>query len=108
MTVVFLAMQYVGSAHAISGVAQGSVSYTLALIVIAVFSVIYVAIGGAHSVVLTDAIQAVVLLITIAAAAAVALIPTGGLAGLFHRVIDLNPSSWPGRAPPASIRIRSG
>ncbi|MDK2924477.1 MAG: sodium/pantothenate symporter [Bacillota bacterium] len=90
MTVVFLAMQYVGSAHAISGVAQGAVSYSVAPLMIAVFSLIYVAVGGAHSVVLTDAIQAVVLLITIVAAAAVALIPTGGLPGLFQKVADLN------------------
>ncbi|MDK2784386.1 MAG: sodium/pantothenate symporter [Bacillota bacterium] len=85
MTVVFLAMQYVGSAHAISGVAQGAVSYSVALLMIAVFSLIYVAVGGAHSVVLTDAIQAVVLLITIVAAAAVALIPTGGCPVSFRK-----------------------
>lgn len=91
MTVVFLAMQYVGSARAISGVSGEQISYLFALVVIAVFSLIYVITGGAKSVVLTDAIQAIILLSGIVIAAYIAIVPVGGISALFSKIAETAP-----------------
>lgn len=91
MTTVFLAMQYVGSARAISVVSRSSVSYLAALLVIAAFSLLYVVVGGAKSVVLTDAVQAVILIVGIVIAASIAIIPAGGIPALFKKVAQIDP-----------------
>ncbi len=65
MTMVFLAMQYVGNARALAVVSGNVVSYEIALLVSVIFSLLYVIIGGAGGMVLIDAIQAVVLMIGI-------------------------------------------
>lgn len=92
MTVVFLAMQYVGSARAIEILSRGEVPYIIGLLIIAFFSMLYVIIGGAGSVVLTDAVQAVVLIGGIILAAFIALVPSGGISGLFKKIIETNPA----------------
>ena len=61
MTMVFLSMQYVGNARAMSIVSGNAISYTAAIIVSILFSLMYVLIGGAGGVVLLDAIQAIIL-----------------------------------------------
>ena len=60
MTMVFFSMQYVGNARAMSIVSGNAISYTAAIIVSILFSLMYVLIGGAGGVVLLDAIQAVI------------------------------------------------
>lgn len=65
MTMVFLAMQYVGNARALAVVSGNVVSYEIALLISVIFSLLYVLIGGSGGVVLIDAIQAVVLMIGI-------------------------------------------
>ena len=65
MTMVFLAMQYVGNARALAVVSGNVVSYEIALLISVIFSLLYVLIGGAGGMVLIDAIQAVVLMIGI-------------------------------------------
>lgn len=52
MTMVFLAMQYVGNARALEVVSGGFISYEFAIVVSVVFSLLYVLIGGASGVVL--------------------------------------------------------
>jgi len=91
MTVVFLAMQYVGSARAISILSNNEVPYIVALLVIAGFSLFYVLIGGAKSVVLTDAVQAIILLSGIVIAACIATIPAGGIGNLFKSIAETEP-----------------
>ena len=58
MTMIFLAMQYVGNARAMSVVSSGAISYNAAILVSVAFSLLYVLIGGAGGVVLLDAVQA--------------------------------------------------
>lgn len=65
MTMVFLAMQYVGNARALAVVSGNVVSYEISLLISVIFSLLYVLIGGAGGMVLIDAIQAVVLMIGI-------------------------------------------
>lgn len=91
MTMVFLAMQYVGNARAMSIVSGEAISYPAAILVSVAFSLFYVLIGGAGGVVLLDAIQAVILLIGIVIAAWIALVPAGGIQSLFTQVIDRMP-----------------
>jgi SSS family solute:Na+ symporter len=92
MTIVFLAMQYVGSARAISVLSRNEVSYTTVLIIIAAFSLLYVVVGGAKSVVLTDAVQAVILIIGIVIAAYIAIVPAGGIVNLFKTIENTKPA----------------
>lgn len=91
MTMVFLAMQYVGNARAMSIVSGEAISYPAAILVSVLFSLFYVLIGGAGGVVLLDAIQAVILLIGIVIAAWIALGPVGGIQSLFTQVADQMP-----------------
>lgn len=91
MTVVFLAMQYVGSARAIDIVSRGEIPYMAALLIIAAFSFLYVVIGGARSVVLTDAIQAVILIVGTIIAAYIAIKPAGGVVNLFKEIAQTKP-----------------
>ncbi|QBD84563.1 sodium:solute symporter family protein [Clostridium tetani] len=91
MTIVFLSMQYVGNARAISVISGGMISYKSAILVSAIFSLLYVVIGGASSVVLIDAIQAVILLVGMVLAAAVAIVPAGGVENLFKTAIETTP-----------------
>ncbi|MCH4208075.1 MAG: sodium:solute symporter family protein [Solobacterium sp.] len=92
MTMVFLAMQYVGNARAISVVSNGVISYNVAIIINVLFSLAYVLIGGAGGVVMLDAIQAVILIVGIVVAAIVALVPTGGIVNLFTQIKDIDPT----------------
>lgn len=91
MTMVFLAMQYVGNARAMNIVSGNAISYELAIIVSIVFSLLYVLIGGAGGVVLLDAVQAVILLVGIVVAAWIAIGPAGGITELFTRVAETAP-----------------
>ncbi len=85
MTMVFLSMQYVGNARAMSIVSGNAISYTAAIIVSILFSLMYVLIGGVGGVVLLDAIQAVILMVGIVLAAWIAIAPVGGIKELFYR-----------------------
>lgn len=91
MTMVFLAMQYVGNARAMSIVSGETISYEAAMILSIVFSLLYVLIGGAGGVVLLDAIQAIILLIGIVIAAWIAIGPLGGVSNLFTKIIETAP-----------------
>ena len=84
MTMVFLSMQYVGNARAMSIVSGNAISYTAAIIVSILFSLMYVLIGGAGGVVLLDAIQAVILMVGIVLAAWIAIAPVGGIKELYR------------------------
>lgn len=84
MTMIFLAMQYVGNATALSVVTGDILSYQTALLISVVFSLFYVMIGGAGGVVLLDAFQAIVLMLGIVLAAIIAIKPVGGIAQLFE------------------------
>ena len=59
MTMVFLAMQYVGNARALSIVSNNLVTYETAIIISVIFSLLYVVIGGASGVVMLDARKAI-------------------------------------------------
>jgi len=91
MTMVFLAMQYVGNARAMNIVSGDAISYPAAILISVAFSLLYVLIGGAGGVVLLDAIQAVILLVGIVVAAWIAISPVGGVQALFTQVIDRMP-----------------
>ena len=91
MTMIFLAMQYVGNARAMSVVSDGKISYQMAIMVSVVFSILFVLIGGAGGVVLLDAVQAIVLMAGILLAAWIALAPVGGIVELFKTTIKTNP-----------------
>lgn len=91
MTMVFLSMQYVGNARAMSIVSGNAISYTAAIIVSILFSLMYVLIGGAGGVVLLDAIQAVTLMVGIVLAAWIAIAPVGGIKELFTGIIAQAP-----------------
>ena len=84
MTMVFLAMQYVGNATALSVITGDLLNYKQALIISVVFSLLYVLIGGAGGVVLLDAFQAVILMVGIVIAAIIAVKPIGGVSELFR------------------------
>ncbi|MBC8587209.1 sodium:solute symporter family protein [Paratissierella segnis] len=91
MTMVFLAMQYVGNARAMQVITGNVVSYQVAIILCVLFSLAYVLIGGAGGVVLLDAIQAIVLMVGIVLAAYVAISPAGGIVNLFKTAIEKTP-----------------
>ena len=91
MTMVFLAMQYVGNARAMNIVSGDAISYPAAILISVVFSLLYVLIGGAGGVVLLDAVQAVILLVGIVVAAWIAIAPVGGIQALFTQIIDKMP-----------------
>lgn len=91
MTMVFLSMQYVGNARAMSIVSGDAISYAPAILVSVVFSLLYVLIGGAGGVVLLDAVQAIILLVGIVVAAWIALGPVGGIQELFTQVAQNAP-----------------
>jgi len=91
MTMVFLAMQYVGNARAMQIITGNAVSYEFAILLSVIFSLLYVLIGGAGGVILLDAIQAVVLMVGIVIAAYVAIVPAGGIVNLFQTAIEKTP-----------------
>lgn len=91
MTMVFLAMQYVGNARALSVVSGDIITYEMALVISVIFSLLYVLIGGAGGVVLIDAIQAIVLMVGIVIAAVIAIQPAGGIVNLFQTAADTMP-----------------
>ena len=91
MTMVFLAMQYVGNARAMNIVSGDAISYPAAILISVVFSLLYVLIGGAGGVVLLDAVQAVILLVGIVVAAWIAIAPVGGIQALFTQIIEKMP-----------------
>lgn len=91
MTMVFLAMQFVGNARAMSVVSYGIISYEFAIIVSIIFSLLYVLIGGAGGVIMLDAIQAVVLLTGMIVAAFIATVPVGGIEALFQKTMETAP-----------------
>lgn len=91
MTMVFLGMQYVGNARAISVLSGGLAPYEAAIVISVMFSLLYVVIGGASGVVLLDAIQAVILLVGIAVAGWIAVAPLGGIKELFESTIEAAP-----------------
>lgn len=91
MTVVFLAMQFVGNARAMSVVSGGIISYKIAILISVGFALLYVIIGGAGGVVMLDAIQAIVLLTGIVVAAIIALVPVGGIQSLFTETMQSAP-----------------
>lgn len=91
MTMVFLAMQYVGNARALAVVSGNVVSYEISLLISVIFSLLYVLIGGAGGMVLIDAIQAVVLMIGIVIAAVIAIQPAGGIVNLFQTAAETMP-----------------
>lgn len=77
MTMVFLSMQYVGNGRALQVVTGGLVPYNIAILIGVIFSLIYVAVGGASGVVLIDAVQAIVLMI--------------GIVNLFQTTLETQP-----------------
>lgn len=91
MTMVFLSMQYVGNARAMSAISGNAISYEGAILVSILFSLMYVLIGGAGGVVMLDAIQAVILMVGIVVAAWIAIVPAGGIQQLFTKVIETAP-----------------
>ncbi|MCL2602625.1 MAG: sodium:solute symporter family protein [Treponema sp.] len=92
MTMVFLAMQYVGTARALAVLSGGAVPYNIAILIPVIFSLLYVIIGGAKGIVLLDAIQAIILLTGILVAAWVALRPVGGIQALFQNTAESIPA----------------
>lgn len=86
MTMVFLAMQYVGNARALSIVTGELVPYETAILISVVFSLLYVVIGGASGIVVLDAVQAVILIVGVIVAAWCALGPVGGVPALFQSI----------------------
>ena len=91
MTMVFLAMQYVGNARALQVITGDLVSYEMAIVFMVIFSLLYVLIGGAGGVILLDAIQAIVLMAGIIIAAYIAIGPAGGIVQLFKTAITETP-----------------
>ena len=91
MTLIFLSMQYVGNATALSVITGDLLDYKLALIISVVFSLFYVLIGGAGGVVLLDAFQAIILMVGIVIAAFIAIHPFGGVIELFKVTKDSFP-----------------
>ncbi|MDU3153186.1 MAG: sodium:solute symporter family protein, partial [Anaerococcus hydrogenalis] len=91
MTLIFLSMQYVGNATALSVVTGDLLDYKVALIISVVFSLFYVLIGGAGGVVLLDAFQAIILMVGIIIAAFIAIHPFGGIVNLFQTTKDSFP-----------------
>lgn len=91
MTLIFLSMQYVGNATALSIITGDLLDYKLALLISVVFSLLYVLIGGAGGVVLLDAFQAIILMVGIVVAAIIAVKPFGGVAELFEATKNTAP-----------------
>lgn len=92
MTLVFLAMQYVGNARAMQVITGNVIPYEFALIIGVAFSLFYVMVGGAGGVALLDGIQAVILLAGMILAAIVVLQPVGGVDQLFLKVQEQDAS----------------
>lgn len=90
-TMVFLAMQFVGNATAISVITGDLIDYNMALMLTLVFALLYVIIGGAGGLVLLDSIQAVILMVGIVLAAYVAIKPLGGMVELFQQTASQAP-----------------
>lgn len=91
MTMVFLSMQYVGTARTLSIVTGGFVPYEAAIVISVVFSLLYVVVGGASGVVLLDAIQAILLMVGVLVAAWIAVGPIGGIPALFKATAESSP-----------------
>lgn len=92
MTLVFLAMQYVGNARAMQVITGNVIPYEAALVIGVLFSLFYVMVGGAGGVALLDGIQAIILLFGMILAAFVVLQPVGGISELFTKVKEVNPA----------------
>lgn len=91
MTLIFLSMQYVGNATALSVITGDLLDYKVALLISVIFSLLYVMIGGAGGVVLLDAFQAIILMVGIVVAAIIAVMPFGGVAELFEATRNTAP-----------------
>lgn len=92
--IAFLAMMYVGCAFAISTITGGLISYKVALVLIVVTTSIYTAVGGMRAVVITDAIQWILILITLVVAFAIIAgvgIPNAGMKTGFQVIIKTAP-----------------
>lgn len=89
----FLAMQFVGSAHAITGITEGHIPYAEALVLIIVVTGIYTAFGGMRAVVWTDFIQGVLLLAMSLTAAIFIADHFGGVPAIFKAMAQVNPAS---------------
>jgi len=90
-TLFYLAMQFVGSSQAITGITQGHVSYLTALVLIVVVTGIYTALGGMRAVVWTDFVQGVLLLVMSVASVLVIVSKFGGVEAIFTKTLQTNP-----------------
>lgn len=101
MVFVYMSLQFVGAGHAIAGVAGTAISYEGALILTVVLTGVYTSIGGMRGVVYTDALQVVVLILSVIAIGVIVtgvVGPIDSLVSLFVRSQQVKPSllSLPG------------
>ena len=90
-TLFYLAMQFVGSSHAISGITGGNVPYLGALLLIAVVTGLYTMLGGMKAVVWTDAAQGIILLGMSIFATVLVVGEFGGVSGIFLKMAEGSP-----------------
>ena len=90
-TLFYLAMQFVGSSQAITGITQGHVSYLTALVLIVIVTGVYTALGGMRAVVWTDFVQGVLLLVMSIASVLVIVSKLGGVEVIFTKMLQTNP-----------------
>lgn len=101
MAFSYLVAQFVGAGHAIAGLAGNAVSYQGALVLVAFFTGTYIVLGGMKGVIYTDALQSILLLITMAVILLITVTPLGpigGIGALFSGVAASQPEllSLPG------------
>lgn len=99
-TLFYLSMQYVGSAHAITGITGGHVPYILSLVIVTIVTGLYTILGGMRAIVWTDFIQGVLLFSMSIVATSFIVSKLGGMPGILREIAKVKPEylSLPGPA----------
>ena len=90
-TFPYLALQIVGAGYILENITQGEVPYFLGATILTIFTIVYVFIGGMHSVARTDLKQGILMIILMLSAVFMISNALGGLTAANELVFELKP-----------------
>ena len=90
-TLPYLALQIVGGGYILENLTNGDIPYSLAIVLLTVFTIAYVLIGGMTSVAKTDLKQGVIMIVFMIMAVIFISIDLGGLALANQQVFEIKP-----------------
>ena len=90
-TLPYLSLQIIGGGYILENLSEGQIPYSIATLLLTLFTIVYVVIGGMQSVAKTDVKQGVLMMVLMAAAVGVIAYQLGGLEAANQQVFDRKP-----------------